>query len=94
MPRLELPTTVAARKQETKEAYINMKAFNTDHRLKCQLNSLLQESENVTTNHPKGATYAAQRNCGNDLALILRIHRLFLIYFLNKTKVSQERRRL
>lgn len=28
VPRLELPMTVAVRKQETKEAYTNMKAFN------------------------------------------------------------------
>lgn len=38
MPRLELPMTVAVRKQETKEAYTNMKAFNMLlSGLKCQL---------------------------------------------------------
>lgn len=67
--------------------YTNTKASNTCPRLKCQLNRFLQESDNVMTN-PNGATCWAERNCGHDLALILRIHRLFSK---DTIKVSQER---
>lgn len=71
MPRLQLPMTVAVRKQETRVLYQH-ESFNMPlQRLKCQLDIFLQESDTFITNDINGGAYSAERNCEHNLVLIL-----------------------